>query len=241
MRIIDNKTDFYDFYQNIYRDDSITFDRTDSFMLTKDVICQKLRYNFTKKFNASDNVFALLQVCNTFWLFMISVTETSDYGDVVDFNIKLLHAWSNYNKEYCLIKFKAIKFNYKVFYAISDWNRKSCKHRLNEDKLNSKINILVDAIDRNNYTENCNFDSYAIKTNDNKSWEYEKQYKTKHIPILIASGFANFIDPLDMYLSIEQYFSFEKQSTERTESIGLTDREKIENHGFDVRKSFRGK
>lgn len=27
MRIIDKNTDFYDFYQNIYRDDSVTFDR----------------------------------------------------------------------------------------------------------------------------------------------------------------------------------------------------------------------
>jgi hypothetical protein len=173
--------------------------------------------------------------------FLISVTKIVDYERPVDFKIELLSTWKNYNKNRCLIKFNVIKFNYDVFYAISSWDMKNYRHNINEDKLNSKISILVDAINGNNYTENCNLDSYAVKTNDNKSWEYEKQYKTKHIPILIASGFANFIDPLDMYLSIEQYFSFEKQSTERTESIGLTDREKIENHGFDVKKSFRGK
>jgi hypothetical protein len=67
MRIIDKNTDFYDFYQNIYRDNSITFDRTDSFMLTKDIICSKLNYQFNSKVN--NKRFALLQVCNTFWLF----------------------------------------------------------------------------------------------------------------------------------------------------------------------------
>ncbi len=31
MRIIDKNTDFYDCCQNMYRDNSLTFDRTDSF------------------------------------------------------------------------------------------------------------------------------------------------------------------------------------------------------------------
>lgn len=239
MRIIDKNTDFYDFYQNIYRDDSITFDRTDSFMLTKDFICNKLNYQFNSK--VDNKRFALLQVCNTFWLFLINVTKIVDYERPVDFKIELLNTWKNYNKNRCLIKFNIIKFNYEVFNAISSWDMKNCKYSINKDKLNSKISIFVDAINKNNYIEDYNLDSCSVKTSDNKSWEYEKQYKTKHIPILIASGFANFIDPLDMYLSIEQYFSFEKQSTERTESIGLTDKEKIESHGFDIKKSFRGK
>ena len=42
MRIIDKNTDFYDFYQGIYRDDTITFDRTESFLLTKELMCEDL-------------------------------------------------------------------------------------------------------------------------------------------------------------------------------------------------------
>lgn len=68
-----------------------------------------------------------------------------------------------------------------------------------------------------------------------------KTYAEKHIPLLKATGFADQIDPLSIYLAFEEYFSLEKSSTERTESIGLTDREKIENHGFDIKRSFRGR
>lgn len=65
--------------------------------------------------------------------------------------------------------------------------------------------------------------------------------KEKTIPLLIASGYKDCIDPLDIYNSFEEYFSLEMSSTERTESVGLTDKEKITNHGFDVKSSFRGK
>jgi hypothetical protein len=46
---------------------------------------------------------------------------------------------------------------------------------------------------------------------------------------------------LDIYNAFEEYFSLERTSTERTESVGLTDKEKITNHGFDTKISFRGK
>lgn len=31
MKILDKNTDFYDFYQNVYRDNTYTFDRTTLF------------------------------------------------------------------------------------------------------------------------------------------------------------------------------------------------------------------
>lgn len=52
---------------------------------------------------------------------------------------------------------------------------------------------------------------------------------------------AKCIDPLEIYLSLEEYFLLEKSSLERVSSINITDKEKIENHGFDVKTSFRGK
>ena len=63
----------------------------------------------------------------------------------------------------------------------------------------------------------------------------------KHIPLFKACGIADYIDPLDMFLTFEEYFSLEKSSIEKTESVGLTDIEKVGNHGFDTKTSFRGK
>ena len=51
---------------------------------------------------------------------------------------------------------------------------------------------------------------------------------------------ADFIEPLDIYLAIEEYFSLEREASERRESIGLTNDDKITNHGFDTKISFRG-
>ena len=77
-----------------------------------------------------------------------------------------------------------------------------------------------------------NFNSHTIYRGDNTNIE-------KHIPLLKASGLANEIDPIDIFTSLEEYFSLEKQSKERTESVGITDKEKAENHGFDSKASFR--
>ena len=68
--------------------------------------------------------------------------------------------------------------------------------------------------------------------------DYIEEYK--HIPLLKASGLSQFLMPLEVYLSLEEHFSHEKTSNERTTSVDITDKEKIENHGFDVKTSFRG-
>ena len=43
MRIIDNNTDYYDWLQNVYPDDSLVFDRRDSFLVTKEIFCNHLK------------------------------------------------------------------------------------------------------------------------------------------------------------------------------------------------------
>lgn len=58
-------------------------------------------------------------------------------------------------------------------------------------------------------------------------------------PILGAGRLGGRADPFVLYNSIEDYLSFMKTSSERTESVGLTDKEKIVNHGFDQKRSFR--
>lgn len=237
MRIIDKNTDFYDYLQNIYRDDSIVFDRTDSFVLTKDEMRNYLDY-YTTLLN-DRFAFCLLQVCNAFWLFLIDVTKTDGkYGDCAKgYSVVLLEKWKNYSKQRMLINLNLISFGWTTTRFIRN-RRNHNEFDISKIKDNSKV--LVDAVNTNNYDIERSINEHTIyldgwyRDEDNRRIE-------KHIPLLKASGLAGCIDPQEIYLSFEEYFSSEKTNSERTESIGITDKEKIENHGFDVKASFRGK
>ena len=109
-------------------------------------------------------------------------------------------------------------------------------------RITKEIAWIVDAITngsdcediiRNDFKIKNSINSHIIFKGDNKEIE-------KHIPLLKACGIAAGIDSLEIYLAFEEFFSLEKSSLERTASIGLTDLEKIGNHGFDVKTSFRG-
>ena len=218
--------DFYDYLQNVYPDKSITFDRTDSFLLTKNAMCSYLS-------RSERNIeFALLQVCNTFWLFSVEVTKRNTFYRPLGYSIELVSCWKNYDKKRELIKLDIIDFYNTARLCYYD----KLLHRLKYDKerIIKNIHILTKAIDTNDYIEESNINKHIIFKDDGSRIE-------KHIPLLKACGVAAFIDPLDIYISIEEYFSLEKQSMERTASIGITDNDKIEAHGFDVKSSFRGK
>ena len=110
MRIIDKNTDYYDYLQNIYRDDSLTFDRTDSFLLTKELFCDKLDI-LRIGWNRDNHNYILLQICNTFWLFDAETTKTTDWGKPIEYSLKLLATWKNYDKPRCLIRLDRIRFS----------------------------------------------------------------------------------------------------------------------------------
>lgn len=217
MRIIDKNTDFYDYLQGVYRDFSITFDRTDSYVLTKKIVCD--RFYYREDWWKGDGFYFLLQVCNTFWLFSFDITKKDLYGRPKDYEAALVTTWKNYNKNRVLIRLDYIYINWDSYRLF---------------KKNSNVDILIQAINFNNYVIKESLKGHKVCTGDRK-WE------DRHIPILKASGFAKCIDPLEIYLSFEEYFSLEKTASERTESVGITNKEKIENHGFDIKKSFRGK
>lgn len=234
MRIIDKNTDFYDYWQNVYPDSSITFDRTDSFILTKEVFCEYLpifrdRRRFVK--DCKPYNFVLLQVCNTFWLFLVEITKETHYESPEDYTIELLATWKNYNKPRRLIKLDVISFDWHVtsalylgkYYGVYD-----------KTKIKNRADILIQAIDTNNFRVYSRVNNHMVYRGDNTKVE-------KHIPILKACGIGSCVDSREIFLACEEYFSLEKQSSERTASIGLTNNEKIENHGFDVKTSFRGK
>ena len=213
MRIIDKNSDFYDYFQNIYYDNSLTFDRTNSFLLTKELICQSLF--LTQKEN---NAFLLLQICNTFWLFSLKVTKRNEYNSPIDYTLELLDTWKNYNKKIKLIKFNIISFSF--FYKIK--NRKT-------------IDSLIQRVDINDYKIKKDITKFKFYQ------DFRGGFKKieKNIPLLKACGIANCVNPFDIYLSFEEYFSLEKTASERRDPIGTADIDKLESHGFDKKVSFR--
>ena len=95
MRIIDKNTDFYDYIQNMYPDDSLTFDRTDSFVLTKEIMCNHLvvRKNYSRyaqKKKITHHNFVLLQIGNAFWLFLVTITAIDEFDKPTDYTIALI-------------------------------------------------------------------------------------------------------------------------------------------------------
>ncbi len=234
MRIIDKNTDFYDYYQNMYLDNSLTFDRTDSFILSKDDLCGYLHVD--KYTLEGDFEYLLLQVCNNFWLFLVTINKINKDRRVEDYTVELLSSWKNYNKPRCLIKLDVTSFGWDIrFELITSFNSWHSRSRdIEKKKVIEKKSILVDAVNMNNYQIENRIDKQRVNIGGN-------EWVEKHIPLLKSCGLASWIDPLSIYLAFEEFFSQEKTASERSESIGLTDKERIENHGFDLKESFRGK
>ena len=238
MRIIDKNTDFYDYQAEIYQDNTNIFDRTDSFLLTKQLMCQGLKT--TDHWDTSVNRWVLLQVCNDFWLFYVKLTKFEEYPYApglktpIDYDVTLVAEWTNYSKPRCLIKLHSIRLDYKILHLFSDYNLRQHHSDIDLTKVEKHKDVIIQSIDTNNFAANFNLGHCEVRTNTGES-------VTRHIPLLKASGLASFIDPLTIYIAFDEYFSAEKQAAERTESVGITDQEKIENHGFDTKSSFRGK
>ena len=226
MRIIDKNTDFYDFYQNLYPDQTFTFDRRDSYLLTKDIMCDNLYYDRywswkeQKYKNYQKYNYLLLQICNSFWLFSIEPTKITDYDRIKDYKVELMANWKNFDKPRKLISLDNIEFRH--YYG---WGKEPTV----EDRVNE--------INRNDYKIRRNLNDYTYYVGDfNK-----RDKKEKHIPLLKASGLAPLMDAHEVFLTFEQYFALEKSDSERREPIGTTDIDKVESHGFDKKTSFRGK
>lgn len=242
MRIIDSKRDFYDYLQSCYGvDDKIVFDRRDSFMLTRESICKSMSI-FGDSFVANKDPvkFMLLQVGYTFWLFTLVITEHDEVGRPSNYSVELVRTWKNYSAPRVLISFAHIAFTGGVATLICTYKKNS--GRLYDlKKIEGHGNDLVAAINQKEYRVICDLSHQRVDTGCRKDRDYDKRFVTRTIPLFISSGFANKIDPLTIYTSLEEYFTSSIQDMERTESIGLTDREKVENHGFDLKTSFRGK
>lgn len=234
MRILDKNTDFYDFWQGIYYDPTITFDRTDSFLLTKELMCEHLyncRCRYLHHIGEWQQNFLLLQIGHAFWIFLIDVTIDTVQDRPTDYTIELITAWKNYDGQRRLIALDIIDFGYEIEKLLC--GRKWFNGKFEMDKVICRASDLIQAINTGNFRVLDRINSHRIYSGDGTVTE-------KHIPLLKACGISTCVDPLEIYQAFEEYFSLEKTRSERTESVGLTDKEKVSNHGFDVKTSFRG-
>ena len=80
MRILDNKHDFYDYLQD--PTDTLVFDRRKSFLLTKEIFRQGMRYQI--HYSDSRYRFVLLQCGTTYWLFLVTIIADKLYDEITD-------------------------------------------------------------------------------------------------------------------------------------------------------------
>ena len=230
MRIIDKNTDFYDYVQSIYPDKDNVFDRTNSFNVTKKMICVCL--------SRHRGQFLLLRIGATNWLFFVKRVlgeEEFPYPpSVVDFSAELLTEWKNYDQPLKLIELILFtpSFNLSNYLTNNSFYDRWDDSQYDLEKVKKRVPDLQIAVDNDDVDRKINFLSVLSSGSHND---------TKDIPILRGSGLAPLLDPERVFLAFDEYFSLQKQAQERTASIGITDKEKVINHGFDAKTSFRGK
>lgn len=215
MKIIDKNKDYYDFYQNIYRDDTFTFDRRDSYPLSKqefasnfyEETCSVFYQGHTKE--GKKPQILLLQICHNFWLIELIITKSNNnFNRCTDYELQLLDSWEDHTSKRKLIELSQLKLKY--WYTSTP---------------------IAERVRLGEYEIHRTFNSFRL-------WK-DNAYEIRSIPILKDIGIPSIIDAFDIYQAIENYFSEEKTANERTEAVGTTNESKITSHGFDIKKSFR--
>lgn len=224
MRIIDKKHDFYDYLSN--PEDTLVFDRRESYIVSKSDIYNKLdliRYDKNSNYR-----FVVLQCGATYWLLLVTITNRDYFNG--NYDIELLTTWKNFNKKRELLKLELISF---INYFLYDKNNK-----IDYNKIFENVDKIKNMIDTNDYIS-----EYVLCDSIHQHYNYKTRETdfTFQPPILIDTGIGKVIDPMQMFLAIEEHFSLLKTESERTDPIGATNDDKITSHGFDTKTSFRGK
>lgn len=229
MRIIDGNKDYYDYLQNIWRDDTVTFDRRDSYDLSKEEFAgaftdESWKWSEHERRYRRDDTrqkHVLLQVCNRFWLFDLLITKTGDRGICLDYDLSLNESWQDYARPAELIRLSAIRYPWRyAWYYRSDPD-----------------SGFAEMARRGEYKTEKVFDEFVRSKSKGDGYAED----VRHIPILKNIGIPSEVPAEEIFLALEEYFLTQKRNAERTESEGLTDLDRVTNHGFDAKTSFRGK
>ena len=219
MRIIDKQHDFYDYLQD--PTDTIVFDRRGSFILTKEMIIDKIvdKYINYRFYVRDPKRYLILQCGATYWHIRLTLTDDDN-----DYTLELIDKWKDYNKPRVLIELYTYRSSYLHF---------SNRQELLKNKFNNTISM--------GYFDKDKVISRNVKITDNNNVKNGCIEEIQTIPILTACGIANIVNPVDIFTAIEEHFSLLKTEAERTEPLGASNDDKITMHGFDTKTSFRGK
>lgn len=228
MRIIDKQNDYYDYLQD--NEDTLVFDRRGSRSLDKAEIKDVINRVYDSYYRVP-HVFLVLQCGASYWLLFVEGTNIKDRTGycgpakvVGNYNIWILSRWKEYNQPLKLLSLQAIQFNqiwkYKIYDI--DYHRQKVSRTLVSDNLIKSSDELRDAVIHKDYV-------------------VYQDFSKKGYPLLKGSGIPNVVSPEEIYNAIDEYFSLEKTAAESTTAKGTTNNDKIKNHGFDTKTSFRGK
>jgi len=215
MKIIDKNKDYYDFYGRVINDiEPPVFDRRGSCILTNNLIVEKL---YDPNYSSS-YFYAMLVTGYERYLFRfeykIGNYDILSGNYAICTNIKFL-------KKYSGIKLKTLSTAYKetplCIYSVrlnTIWSKNFFKYKISDTYREEKF------IDKVSYDELINTSSTTMIS----------------LPILKDTSIPSFIPVHDMWVSLENYFI--SLSNDKDISIE-TNNEKIVNHGFDLKTSFR--
>lgn len=238
MRIIDRQNDYYDYLQDY--EDTLVFDRRGSFLLSEEIFCRKLSTT-SPVYNNSRYHFMLMQCGVTYWFFLVHFNVPEHHILVSDYSLQLIGTWKNYNKPRHIIRLLLIEFKDTWKYGLRDWVKGKGADII-PDRVINKFSDLKSAINHGEFTaiEVISRNLKIVGSQDTCTLaSYTSEYSD--IPLLKASRIPEFISAEDMYHAIDEYFSLEKTASEKVEAEGTTNKDKIINHGFDTKTSFRGK
>lgn len=228
MRIIDKQNDYYDYLQD--NGDDLVFDRRGSRALVKEEVMNTIN-SVLNSYSHVPHVFLLLQCGASYWLLFvegIGIKKRTEYGGpgevVSGYNIWILSKWKEYNQPLKVLSLQTISFNQSWKYKIYDVNYhgREIVRTLMEDRLAECSSELREAV-------------------IHKDYKVYKDFSKKDYLLLKSSGIPNVIGPEEIYNAIDECFSLMKTAAESTVAEGTTNNDKIKNHGFDTKTSFRGK
>jgi len=223
MRIIDKNYDYYDYLQD--NEDTLVFDRRGSVVDIRDRIFHSIN-GMLNSWYEEGSIFLLLQCGATYWLFLAEgrcITENGGKKSAVIYDLHLITTWKDYDRPYRLLSFEFITLERLWEYSIYDKEFKGREYirTLNIEKVKAAAPKLKDAV-------------------THKQYKCQERYDKDGYPLLKLSGIPNLVGPEEMYNAIDEYFSLMKAAAESTVAKGTTNEDKIKNHGFDVKASFRG-
>lgn len=223
MQIIDKLKDYYDYYQNIYIDKTLTFDRRGSYYLSDQLMLNYFKDRWDKK--VFKQMYWLLQAGYDNWLIKAYDPVYTEGNwplgiTIEDCKTKLVRHWKNY--DHCNL-LKLTVPTRKGYDEVWDYALYGpCHGSYNEEKVTDE---LVNDINRNN----CDFLNF-------RDWYNRNAVDAGHYPILGGTRIPSLVDAFDLYQAIETYFSHQK---DEKVTDNQTDIEKVVSHGFDKRSSFR--